>query len=92
MSEQLPVQLRLVWAYGEKKELARRCNISPQYLSDILAGRKRALPELALEVERHSKHMELHITRDDVMYPEKSANPLIQTVDQSEGVNPTERE
>ena len=92
MSEQLPVQLRLVWAYGEKKELARRCDITPQYLSDILSGRKRALPELALEIERHAKHMGLHITRDDVMYPTKSNNPLIQTVDLSEGVKPNERE
>ena len=90
MVEELPTQLRLVWARGEKSELARRCGTTPQYIGDILSGRKRALPELALEIQRHARYMGLHITRDDVMYPEKSANPLIRTVDTSEGAD-TER-
>lgn len=77
MTEEIPKQLRLYWSYGDKAELARRCQITSPYLSDILAGRTRAAPNLALRLEQQASHMGLHISRDDVAYPRKSNNPLI---------------
>lgn len=73
----MATQLKLIWTHGEKSILARACGISPQYLSDILSARKRALPELAEKIEAESRKMGLYISRNDVMYPHQSTNPLI---------------
>jgi len=68
---------RTMWQHGQKTELAKRCGISLQYLSDILYGRKRALPELAESIERSAVRMGIELSRLDVMYPNESRNPLI---------------
>ena len=65
------------WILGQKAELARQCSVSAQYLGDILAKRKRALPELAAKIETAAKAMGLEISRIDVMYPEETENPLL---------------
>jgi len=70
-------QMKLFWDRGEKTALAKRCDMSPQYLGDILAARKRAYPELAAKIESEAKKMGLFITRMDLMYPGESTNPLL---------------
>lgn len=66
-----------MWQHGQKTELAAHCGVSVQYLSDILHGRKRALPELAERIEQQARRMGIALSRLDVMYPHKSNNPLI---------------
>ena len=68
---------RLEWKWGEKTLLANRSGISPQYLSDILAGRKGAHPELAIRIEDAARDMGLYISRMDVVFPKESSNPLM---------------
>ncbi len=69
--------LRVHWQRGEKVALAARCDISPQYMSDLLCGRKRAIPELGLKLEEQAKAMGIHLTKEDMMFPHDSRNPLM---------------
>lgn len=69
--------MRDTWYFGERKRFAHSCGISQQYLNDIIHGRKRALPELAAEMERVAAEYGLALTRMDVMYPNESKSPLI---------------
>ncbi len=70
--------LRTNWSHGEKAELARRVGVSPGYISDLLHGVKRALPERAEEIAAHAQAMGLQLNRDDLMFPEQSKNPLME--------------
>ena len=72
-------ELRVSWRRGEKVALAARCKITPQHLSDLLCGRKRAKPETAESIEEVARAMGLHLSRNDVMYPHDSTNPLMNT-------------
>lgn len=65
------------WIRGQRAELARRSGISTAYLCDILSRRKRATPERAEIIEAQAIAMGLSLTRYDLMYPDKSVNPLI---------------
>lgn len=46
-------------------ELARRLGISPQYLSDLVAGRRNLSPRLALALERVTGRRAAHWLEDD---------------------------
>lgn len=65
------------WYYREKTAFAEVLGVSPQYLGDILHGRKRATPELAARIETVAKEYGLNLTRMDVMYPKESASGLM---------------
>jgi plasmid maintenance system antidote protein VapI len=39
---------------GEQKKLAEMLGISPKHFNDILKGRRRPSPELAVELERYT--------------------------------------
>ncbi len=71
--------LRTKWERGEKVALAARADISPQYLSDLLCGRKRALPELGKVIEEKAREMGLYLSKIDLMFPHESSNPLMNT-------------
>jgi hypothetical protein len=65
------------WKYGDKRKLAALAEISPQYLSDILCGRKSATTSLAPRITAGAEQLGYHLTLLDVLYPEDSTNPLI---------------
>jgi transcriptional regulator with XRE-family HTH domain len=67
------------WQWGQQAELARRAGISRQYLSDILNCRKRALPELARELEAAAKSMGLSIDKVYFMYPQDGPERIFTT-------------
>lgn len=67
------------WKWGQKAELAKRADISRQYLSDILNCRKRALPELALKLEAGAKAMGLRIAKEHFMYPKDAPDYIFST-------------
>jgi len=70
---------RITWAKGEKAELARRCNISQQYLTDILRGRKQSRASaLAAVIAAQAQEMGLALSRLDVLYPDESISPLLE--------------
>lgn len=75
----MPENLRVYWQRGEKVALAARCDVSPQYLSDLLCGRKRAVPEMGVKIEEAAKAMGIHLTKEDVMFPHDSKSPLMNT-------------
>jgi len=70
-------ELRVTWQYGEKTILAKRCDISPQYFSDLLCGRRRTLPELGKTIEKNAADMGIHLSMVDMMFPHESSNPLL---------------
>ena len=65
------------WGHGQKAELARRCDITPQYLNDLIHGRKSATPERARQLTAQADEMGLAFTRADFLYPRESRNPLM---------------
>ena len=56
------------WARGDKGRLARAANISPQYLSDILAERKTCPPVLAGVLEAAAAELGYRITRAEWVF------------------------
>lgn len=69
-----PVKNVTLWRRGERSALARKLNISPSYLCDILHGRKHAPPSLAKRIEAATCG---RLSRLDVIYPNESLNPLV---------------
>lgn len=67
------------WMHGQKAELAKRAGISRQYLNDILSCRKRALPELAVKLERAAAAMSLTIEAKDFMFPKQASMYIFNT-------------
>ena len=61
------------WKHGQKAQLAKRAGISRQYLNDILSCRKRALPELAVKLERAAAEMSITIEAKDFMFPSNAS-------------------
>lgn len=59
----MPKNFKTSWAFGDKSELARRAGISPQYLSDIIAGRKTCSSRLGTLLAKHSMALGYDIPR-----------------------------
>lgn len=68
----------MLWKHGDKSKLAEACNISPQYLGDILKGRKGARIKLAKIIVREAANLGYSIGLLDVLDPAESSNPLIE--------------
>lgn len=47
--------MKTAWKRGDRIRVARLAGISPQYMCDIIHGRKVARPELAIRLEAASK-------------------------------------
>lgn len=67
----------MLWQHGDKRKVAKAAGISPQYLTDILKGRKAATTKLAPKIVDAARKLEYSLSLLDVLYPSDSANPLI---------------
>ena len=56
---------------GEQKKLAEMLGISPKHFNDVLKGRRRPSPELAVELERYTG-----IGRCAWLWPSEYDNPM----------------
>jgi hypothetical protein len=68
----------MIWKHGDKAKLAGACDISPQYLNDIIKARKGAHIKLAKRLVEEAAIMGYSLGLLDVMDPSESANPLIE--------------
>ena len=64
------------WKHGQKRELAARCSLSPQFITDLTKRTRRASPGVALELEKASEEMGLPIDREDWANPQWSDSPF----------------
>ena len=72
-------KLQTEWSYGQKAELARRTGIAPSYLTAILKGSVPVNAKLAKKLSKEAKGLGLKLSRDDLLYPDESENPLLKT-------------
>lgn len=68
----------MLWKHGDKAKLAAACDISPQYLCDILGARKGARIQLAKKLVAEAARLGYSLGLLDVMDPIESTNPLIE--------------
>jgi DNA-binding transcriptional regulator YdaS (Cro superfamily) len=62
-------QVRMKWERGHKSALAKAVGLSPQYLCDIMANRKRCNADRAIELERICRHLGYRISRFEWAFP-----------------------
>jgi regulator of sirC expression with transglutaminase-like and TPR domain len=68
----------MLWKHGDKAKLAAACDISPQYLNDIIKARKGAHIKLAKVMVEQAAKLGYSLGLLDVMDPAESTNPLIE--------------
>lgn len=68
----------MLWKHGDKSKLANACDISPQYLCDILKARKGAHVKLAKKLVAEAAKLGYSLGLLDVLDPAESVNPLIE--------------
>ena len=56
-------------------ELARRAGVSPQFVSDLRARRKRASPDTAIRLEEAASGIGMDVTKEDWANPQWSKHP-----------------
>ena len=78
------IELHKTWSRGQKAELARRCEITTAYVTDIFKKRKTPSPELAKKISEEAWKMGLKIDRLDLLYPRETENPLFSGEDNVE--------
>lgn len=65
------------WSPGDKRRLALDAGVSPQYLSDILAGRRQCHPDLANRLETAAANLGYRIPRAVWVFRDmRASNPL----------------
>lgn len=68
---------RRSWVHGDKTRLAKGAGISPQYLSDLLSGRRDCRGKLATTLAEEAMKMGYHMPREQwVFLALRSTNPL----------------
>jgi hypothetical protein len=67
----------LFWQHGDKIQIANACEISPQYLTDIIKARKGARVDLAKRIVNAASELGYSLSLMDVIDPKESSNPLI---------------
>lgn len=68
------------WDRGDKTKLAKAAGISPQYLCDIMAGRKECRAKLAIELEQAALTLGYRISRFQWSFTTlRTNNPLFPT-------------
>lgn len=72
------------WKPGQKAELCQRAGCDRSLLSNTLAGRRSMSPKMADRVASQAKIMGLSLTRDDLLYPQESKNPLLRPRDRDD--------
>lgn len=68
---------RQKWGHGDKVRIAKRCNITKGHLNNVLHGFRGVAPEKALEIVRVARTIGLDLHVSDLLWPDKSNNPLV---------------
>lgn len=72
--------MKTEWKRGDKSELARLADTTPQRLCDILHRRSRATPEGALKLEAAAVSLGYLIKKEDWIYSKETSNPLFSEI------------
>lgn len=67
-----------MWKRGQKRALAQRVALSPQFIGDLVARRRRAAPAVAILLEDACADMGLDIDRQDWANPQWSDSPYFE--------------
>lgn len=70
-------KLRVKWDHGDKAEIARRARMSASFVTQVFKGKRSVTPASADKISKAAKKTGLKISREDLLYPEESKNPLI---------------
>lgn len=68
---------RTTWGHGDKVRIAKRCRITKGHLNNVLHGFRNVDMEKALEIVRVARSIGLNLHVSDLLWPDKSENPLV---------------
>ena len=69
--------LRQTWNWGDRTRLADGAGITKQYLCRIMRGKATPTKATAMRLEQTASDIGLALTAEDLLFPERSFNPLI---------------
>ena len=65
--------------WGERAILAKKCGVTPGYVTNILCGKEESSKTFAAKLAEAALNMGIYLTRNDILYPKESPNPIIRS-------------
>jgi transcriptional regulator with XRE-family HTH domain len=66
------------WKHGDRSKIAKASGITRSYLTYILQGKKTPRPQVAEAISAIALRHGYRISTDDLFFPSRSKNPLLQ--------------